>query len=115
MKAGTLKLPAARSPEGAHAEVGEDERERGCQCDLPHSGRTCLISVVLTDRSPSPYDGEDQEEQTGDFQPEHVQHVSDAAEGDGSRPVKSAHPSVLAALSSGDAEKRPALGAEIAG
>ncbi len=108
-------LSFSRSPKGAYAEVGEDERECRRQCGLPRSGRPGLISVVLTNRRRSANEGEKQEEQPGNFQPQHVQHATDAAESDRACPVEGTHQAVLAALPSRDAEERPALSAEIAG
>ncbi len=60
------------------------------------------MPVVLPDGRSAADDGEKKEEQSRDFQPEHVQHTSDRAGSDSACVVKGAYPTVLAALSSRD-------------
>jgi hypothetical protein len=59
--------------------------------------------MVLANGRPSPYEGQNKEEQPGDFQPEHVQYTLDAAEGDAAGSVEGAHPAVFATLPSRNA------------
>ena len=56
-----------------------------------------------------------QEQQSGDFQPEHMQHMAHAAERDPTSPVKSSYPAILAGLAARNAQKCPALSTKIAG
>jgi len=56
-----------------------------------------------------------QEKYSCDFQREHMQHPSDAAEGDAASPVKGSYPTILASLAARNAQKCPALSTEIVG
>ena len=108
-------VPLPRSPERTHCEVREDQCKRGSQYNLPRSGCAGLISVVLPDRRTAANHREDQKEQPCYFQPEYLQHASNAAEGNCTGFVESPYPAVLAALSPRDAKKSPALSTEMAG
>ncbi len=109
------ELSFPRSPEGAHAKVGEDERECGCQCDLPYPGRASLIAVILPHGRSAADHGEHDEQQTRDFQPKHVSDAADAAERDTPSPVERTHPAVFPALPPRNTKQSPALSTEIAG
>lgn len=51
---------------------------------------------------------EDEEQQSGDFQPEHMQHMAYAAERSGASPAKGPYPTILTSLAARNPQKRPA-------
>jgi hypothetical protein len=109
------KLSFPRSPERAHTKIGEDQREGGCQRNLPRSRRAVLIAMVLPHGRSAANDGEKKEEQSGYLQPEHMRYAANGASSNFARPVEGPHPAVLAALPAGNTKKSPALGTELAG
>src|ERR1700690_1754427 len=101
---------APRSPEGTDAEVGEHQGEGGGQDGPAKSCRSSNIAMILTHRRSSPHQRQHQEQQSSHFQPEHMQHPANAADGDFAGFVERPYPAILTALASGDAEKSAALG-----
>ncbi len=73
------------------------------------------MAMILTHPGGCANKGQDEKEQARDFQPENVQHTSDAAHGDAARLVKSPDPAILTGFATCDAQKRPALSTESAG
>jgi len=108
-------LPFPRLPERAHAKVGEDHRERRCQRGLSCSRRARLIAVVLSNGGSAADHCEHQEQQSGDFQPQRMQHAPDGANSNSACPVKGPYPAAFAAFPARYAEKSPALSTKTAG
>ena len=73
------------------------------------------VTMVFAHGSPAPDHRKHQEKQSGDFQPEHMQHTAHTTQRDPTCPVKGSYPTILAGLAARNAQKRPALGTEIAG
>jgi len=71
--------------------------------------------MIFPDGSAGADQRERQEEEPGDFQPEHMQHPAHATQRDATCAVKGPYPAILAGLAARNAQKRPALGTEIAG
>ena len=71
--------------------------------------------MIFPDGSAGADQRERQEQEPGDFQPEHMQHPAHATQRDAACPVKGPYPTILAGLAARNAQKRPALGTEIAG
>ncbi len=71
--------------------------------------------MVLTHSRSTPDQCEYQEEQSRYFQPQHMQHASNAADRDPACVVKRPNPAIFTGLTSGDAEQSAALSTEIAG
>jgi hypothetical protein len=71
--------------------------------------------MIFPDGSAGADHREDEEQQSRDFQPEHMQHTAYAAERDTTCPVKGSYPTILASLAARNPQKRPALSTEIVG
>ena len=86
-----------------------------CQEHLADSRSAVSVTMIFPDGSSAADHRKRQEQQSGDFQPEHMQHLAYAAERDTTSPVKSPYPAILAGLAARNAQKCPALSTEIAG
>ena len=71
--------------------------------------------MIFPDGSAGADQRERQEEDPGDFQPEHMQHPAHATQRDATCAVKGPYPAILAGLAARNAQKCPALSTEIAG
>src|SRR5664279_5424360 len=85
---GNSKLSSSGPREGTHAEVQESQRECGCQEHLARSGSAVSITMIFPDGSAGADQRERQEQEPGDFQPEHMQHPAHATQRDATCAVK---------------------------
>ena len=66
------------------------------------------VTMIFPHRSPAADHRENEEQQSSDFQPEHMQHTAYAAERDPASPVKGPYPAILPSLAARNPQKRPA-------
>ncbi len=64
--------------------------------------------MIFPHGSPAADHRENQEQQSRDLQPEHMQHVAYAAERDATCPVKGPYPTIFPSLAARNPQKRPA-------
>ena len=73
------------------------------------------VTMVFAHGSPAPDHRKHQEKDPCYLQPEHMQHPAYAAERDTASPVEGPYPAILSALAPRNAQKCPALSAQIVG
>jgi hypothetical protein len=66
------------------------------------------VTLIFPHRSPAADHRENEEQQSSDFQPEHMQHTAYAAERDATCPVKGPYPTIPPRLAACNPQKRPA-------
>ncbi len=110
-----LSRPAARPGEGTHAEVQEGQRECRRQEHLANSGLTTSMTMIFPNGRSAADHGKHQEQQSSNFQPEHVQHMAHTGQSHPTSLVSSSYPAILARFAARNAQKCPALSTEIAG